>query len=172
MGGTIGVESREGAGSTFHVGIPFAVNDVELERKLPSPVALPPPWEGRTLQVLLAEDNDAGRKFFAEVLRKYGHRVDLAQNGAEALKKWSQADYDLILMDVQMPVMDGVEATGRIRRIEREKGGHTPVIALTAHAMDDDRPNLLAQGFDGYVAKPTKIRELFREMKRCLHEKQ
>ena len=169
MGGTIGVESREGAGSTFHVRIPFAVNDVQLEHSLPRPVAQPPLWEGRSLRVLLAEDNDAGQKFFTEVLRKYGHRVDLALNGAEALQKWPQADYDLILMDVQMPVMDGVEATVRIRRLELEKGGHVPIIALTAHAMEDDRPKLLAQGFDGYVAKPTKIRELLREMKRCLH---
>jgi two-component system CheB/CheR fusion protein len=172
MGGTIGVESREGAGSTFHVRIPFAVNDVQLEHSLPRPVAQPPLWEGRSLRVLLAEDNDAGQKFFTEVLRKYGHRVDLALNGAEALQKWPQADYDLILMDVQMPVMDGVEATVRIRRLELEKGGHVPIIALTAHAMEDDRPKLLAQGFDGYVAKPTKIRELLREMKRCLHGEQ
>jgi CheY-like chemotaxis protein len=71
-------------------------------------------------------------------------------------------------MDVQMPVMDGIEAVARIREVERAQGGHIPVVAVTAHAMDRDRLNLLSKGFDGYVSKPTKIKDLFSEMKRCL----
>jgi two-component system CheB/CheR fusion protein len=168
MGGEIRAESREGAGSTFHVRIPFAVHDGPTEHKLSETEERPPAWEERCLHILLAENHGASRMFFAEALRRYGHRVDLALNGAEALEKWSQADYDLILMDIQMPVMDGSETVGRIRRAERESNGHVPIIALTAHAMQGDLPYFLEQGFDGYVAKPTKIRDLFREMQKCL----
>jgi two-component system CheB/CheR fusion protein len=168
MNGEIWVDSVEAAGSTFHVRIPFTVNsaretDYELRKIESSPL-----WEGELLRVLVVEDSEIGRTFFAEVLRKYGHHVDLAGNGVEALEKWRLADYDLVLMDVQMPVMDGIEATGRIREMEKARGGHVPVVAVTAHAMENDLLDLLNRGFDGYLAKPMKISKLFAEMKRCL----
>lgn len=168
MGGEVWVDSREGAGSTFHVRIPFATAGAGREADTPRPPDRPPAWEGPPLRVLLAEDNEISRMFFAESLEKYGHHVDSAGNGAEALEQLGLAAYDIVLMDVQMPVMDGVEAVNRLRRLERETGGHVPVVALTAHAMEEDRLELLDSGFDGYVSKPLKIRDLFREIKRCL----
>jgi len=170
MGGSICVESCEGVGSTFHVRIPYAVNEAPLELGAPLKVGQSPLWESAPRRILLAEDNDTSRMFFVEVLKRYGHHVDIAVNGAEAVAKWSQADYDLILMDVQMPVMDGIVAVGKIREMEEVKGGHVPAVALTAHAMNDYRLNLLDKGFDGYVSKPTRIKDLLNEIKRCLGE--
>jgi CheY-like chemotaxis protein len=92
----------------------------------------------------------------------------VAGHGIEALERLQAERFDLVLMDVQMPIQDGIVAVGRIRALEREGGGHVPIVALTAHAMEEDRLRLLNSGFDGYLAKPTRIRELLAEMKRCL----
>ena len=168
MGGSIRVKSREGIGSTFYLTIPLASNEVQPTSAPQVKKSKPPLWQGAPLRILLAEDNDIGRMFFVEVLKKYDHHVEIAVNGSEAVKKWQEAEYDLILMDVQMPVMDGVEAVGNIRELEQTQGGHVPIVALTAHAMEEFRLDLLDRGFDGYVSKPTKISTLFQEMKRCL----
>jgi PAS domain S-box-containing protein len=169
MGGEIRVESREGVGSTFHVLIPFAVNEVQLERRdRRATDSRSPAWEGNLLRILLAEDNESSLMFFETILRMSGHRVDSARNGTEVLDKWGQGEYDIILMDVQMPEMDGIEATRIIRERARERGGNIPIVALTAHAMREDRASLLKQGFDGYVTKPMKMKELNEEMRRCL----
>lgn len=171
MGGEIGVDSREGAGSTFHLRIPLALPAFPAETGDAGESPSSPLWAGESLRVLLVEDNVTVQQFFAEVLKKYAHLVDVARNGAEALRQWSQVDYDIVLMDLQMPVMDGFEAVGRLREAEREQGGHLPVIALTAHARKEDRREVLRQGFDGYLSKPTRIKDLFAEMQRCLGRK-
>jgi two-component system, sensor histidine kinase and response regulator len=116
--------------------------------------------EGRSLRVLVAEDNLVNQKLAAKLLEKLGHTVVLAGNGAEAVNKWHEAAYDLILMDGQMPEMDGFEATRRIREQEKSSGGHVPIVAMTAYAMSGDRERCLAAGMDGYLSKPVSLAAL------------
>ena len=115
---------------------------------------------GRRLQVLLAEDNVVNQRLTIHLLEKEGHQVQLAQNGKEALAKFRQHSFDLVLMDVQMPEMDGFEATAGIRHLEQTTGSHVPIIALTAHAMKGDRERCLRAGMDGYIVKPMKPEEI------------
>ncbi len=114
----------------------------------------------RSLRVLIAEDNLVNQKLVARLLEKRGHTVRIACNGREALECLVQAPYDLVLMDVQMPDMDGFEATGELRRREKLTGLHTPIIALTAHAMKGDRERCHEAGMDGYLSKPIRAAEL------------
>jgi CheY-like chemotaxis protein len=168
MGGEISVDSREGVGSTFHVYLPFEMAHMETEgggAQTRGPVAV---TEESPLRVLLVEDHEISQYFFSEVLKRCGHHVELAANGAEALGKLQCSTYDLVLMDVQMPVMDGLEAVSKIREKEQVAGGHLPVIALTAHAMEKDRVEVLSKGFDGYVSKPMKVDVLLDEVRRCI----
>ena len=130
----------------------------------PSPFG-PAPSE-RPLRILLAEDNEINRRLACRLLEKKGHQVAIATNGREAVAQWARAPADLVLMDVQMPEMDGIHATIEIRRAERHSGGHTPIIAMTAHAMTGDRERCLAAGMDGYIAKPIQPRDLFGEIER------
>ncbi len=120
-----------------------------------TPVELP------ALKILLAEDGLANQRLAIGLLEKWGHRVVLAQNGQEAVEAAAREPFDLILMDVQMPVMDGLEATAKIREQERERGGHVPIVAMTARAMRGDRALCLAAGMDGYVSKPVRRQELY-----------
>jgi CheY-like chemotaxis protein len=116
--------------------------------------------DARSLRILLAEDNPVNQKVARHILEKSGHSVTVAGDGREAVMLFDHQPFDLILMDVQMPYMDGFEATAAIRRRELEKGTHTPIIALTAHAMKGDRERCLSAGCDGYVAKPIQVEEL------------
>jgi signal transduction histidine kinase/DNA-binding response OmpR family regulator len=116
---------------------------------------------GNSLHILLAEDNAINQKLALSLLKKAGHSVSLANNGREAVELWRQGGHDLILMDVQMPEMDGIEATREIRQRERERGGHIPIIALTANIMSSDRERCLQEGMDGYLAKPIHQQELY-----------
>ncbi len=168
MGGELSVDSCEGVGSTFHVHLPFEVVESEEEGRGVHPPLQAAVTEIAPLRILLAEDHEISQYFFAEALKRCGHHVELAANGAEALGKLQYRTYDLVLMDIQMPVMDGINAVGKIREMEKARGGHLPVIALTAHAMEKDRIDLLSKGFDGYVSKPMKINVLLDEVKRCL----
>jgi signal transduction histidine kinase/CheY-like chemotaxis protein len=125
----------------------------------------------RPLRVLLAEDNAINRKIAAGLLEKRGHAVTAVANGQEtlaALAAQGDSPFNLILMDVQMPGMDGLEATARIRAQERATGGHIPIIALTAHAMKGDREICLKAGMDNYIAKPLKAEELFATIEKAL----
>jgi PAS domain S-box-containing protein len=127
-------------------------------------IAPRPPEDARepasVLRVLLAEDNAVNRRLAMRLLEKRGHHIVLAANGREALEAMGKESFDLVLMDVQMPEMDGFEATAAIRQKERSSGMHLPVIALTAHAMKGDRERCLAAGMDGYLAKPINPEEL------------
>lgn len=122
----------------------------------------------RSLHILLAEDNSVNQRLASRLLEKQGHSVVVAGDGAKALDAIGKESFDLVLMDVQMPVMDGLEATGAIRRRESVAGTHTPIIAMTAHAMAGDRERFLAQGMDGYVSKPIQSRELFQAIELAL----
>jgi two-component system, sensor histidine kinase and response regulator len=121
--------------------------------------------EGRSFaaarRVLVAEDNVVNQQLARRLLEKRGHQVVVAQNGREALEALGRHSFDLILMDVQMPEMDGFEATATIREREKISGSHLPIIAMTANAMKGDRERCMAAGMDAYVSKPVDSRELF-----------
>jgi two-component system sensor histidine kinase/response regulator len=106
------------------------------------------------LRILLAEDNPVNRTVAVRLLEKLGHRVTEACTGRQALNAIEAEPFDVVLMDVQMPEMDGFEAAGIIRQRERTRGGHLPLIALTAHAMKGDEERCLAAGMDAYISKP------------------
>ncbi len=112
------------------------------------------------LQILLAEDSLVNQKLAVGLLERQGHTVDIANDGKEAINKLTHDNYDLILMDVQMPELDGLEATRIIRALEKKGGRHVPIIAMTAHAMRGDRERCLAAGMDDYVAKPIRVQQL------------
>lgn len=117
-------------------------------------------------RVLLVEDNEINRRVAVGLLRKRGHRVTVAENGLEAVNKSSEQEFDVILMDMQMPVMDGYAATTEIRTRERQIGGHIPIVAMTAEALKGDRDRCLSVGMDDYVAKPIAPAELYRAVER------
>ncbi|HKQ61764.1 MAG TPA: response regulator, partial [Candidatus Polarisedimenticolaceae bacterium] len=120
----------------------------------------------RPLHLLLAEDNPINQRVAATVLEKRGHAVVIVASGRQALEAAAAEPFDLILMDVQMPEMDGLEATAAIRRGEAETGRRVPIVAMTAHAQPDDRERCLAAGMDGYLAKPIHARELLETVER------
>jgi CheY-like chemotaxis protein len=114
------------------------------------------------LEILLAEDSVMNQKLAIGVLSRDGHTITVAPNGREAVALWEGRPFDLILMDVQMPEMDGLQATREIRRREAASQGHVPIIAMTARAMEGDREMCLKAGMDGYVSKPVRADSLAR----------
>ncbi|HML54407.1 MAG TPA: PAS domain S-box protein, partial [Solidesulfovibrio magneticus] len=166
MGGEIAVESELGRGTSFHVSLPLS-RHVSGGSVSVQPPAGPSPGGPRPMRLLLAEDDAVSLMSFARMLEKAGHAVDVAENGAEAAAKAARTTYDCILMDVQMPVMDGVAATRAIRENaalgDRAK---TPIVAMTAYAMAGDREKFLAAGMDDYVSKPVDAKELERVLAR------
>ena len=114
----------------------------------------------RPLEILLAEDNTVNQILAVRLLAKRGHTVTVAVNGRAAVEALERRPFDLVLMDVQMPEMDGFEATAQIRERERRLGGHVPILAMTAHALKGDRERCLASGMDGYVSKPLQVEQL------------
>ena len=126
----------------------------------PEPIRRQTVPKATRLHVLLAEDNAVNQKIACRFLEKEGHHVTLACDGRQALAAIDRENFDVVLMDVQMPEMDGFEATAAIRAQERGSGKHLPIIAMTAHAMAGDRERCLAAGMDNYIAKPISAREL------------
>jgi PAS domain S-box-containing protein len=174
MGGQIWVESEVGAGSTFHFTVRFGL-DPETPGGSGNPDALmgPEPTAAGPefasgLRVLLADDNVINQILAVDLLQTRDHQVTVVRNGKEAVAAWERQVFDLVLMDVQMPQMDGFEATAAIRAGEKGTCRHTPIVALTAHAMKGDRERCLQAGMDGYVSKPLEIQELFRVMEEVL----
>ncbi len=152
MGGEVGLESELGRGSTFAFEIDLPAADAVPE---PAPTSRETGAAARRgLRVLLVDDNPVNLKLAARLLEREGHAPTLAGDGRQALEALAAEPFDIVLMDVQMPVMDGLEATAELRRREAGSGRRVPVIALTAHAFPEDRTRCLAAGMDGYLAKP------------------
>jgi CheY-like chemotaxis protein len=135
----------------------LGVAHIEQAAKPAPPVVLP---SCRSLRILLAEDSQVNQKLAVSLLKRLGHETMVVANGREALAAIESETFDLILMDVQMPEMDGLEATRRIRSREQSLERHTPIIAMTAHALKGDRERCLDAGMDGYVAKPVRLKTL------------
>jgi signal transduction histidine kinase/ActR/RegA family two-component response regulator len=163
MGGAISVESEPGKGCAFHVRLSFDVASEadgarepgqHVPRQPAMAAATPPP------RILLAEDNPVNQKVAARMMEKRGYLVTVVANGREAIEAHERQRFDLILMDVQMPELDGLEATRRIREREQTTGEHVPILALTAHAMLSDRERCLAAGMDEYLSKPFQSEDL------------
>jgi hypothetical protein len=174
MGGTIGLKSMPGEGTT--------ITFIAYFNLTPSQPAMPIPSDedlrgmptlvvddtaadvnatnrrpARSIRILLAEDNLVNQRVAMSMLGKMGHRITLATNGLEALDQWRQGDFDLILMDVQMPEMTGLQATMQIRR-EEGAGARIPIVAMTASAMSEERDRCLAAGMDDFISKPVSYR--------------
>jgi CheY-like chemotaxis protein len=120
------------------------------------------------LRILIVEDNTFNQRVAASLLHKLGHEADVAANGREGVDKWRRVHYDLVLMDCQMPVMDGYQATAEIRAEERA-ARHTPIVALTALTLTGDREKCLASGMDDYLTKPVHLSELESAIERVRH---
>lgn len=164
MGGRIGVESQPGEGSSFWFEAPFEVRQGAAESEVPKREETERtdetrPETGRQGRVLVAEDTAANQKVAARIIERLGYRVDVVADGLQALEALSKNSYAAVLMDVQMPNMDGYEATREIRRREGSKR-HTPLIAMTANAMEGDREKAIEVGMDDYLPKPVTMRQL------------
>ena len=143
----------------------ISLPDVSPNTATRTPASAAPPLGAaapRALSILLAEDNQINQRVAVRVLEKAGHTVAVACNGKEAIEALGRARYDVVLMDIQMPEMDGWEATRAIREVERTTGEHQAIVAMTAHAMKGDRERCLAAGMDDYVSKPIDTAELLR----------
>jgi len=169
MQGSIYVESQQGSGSTFFIKVPLEViSYAELNENI-NP-GYNDNYEDKLLtdfapiRVLLVEDNDLNQKIVSQMLVNYGFEITVANDGLECLRLLQENHFDVILMDMQMPVMDGYETTRMIRQYEELQ--HIPVIAMTAHAMAGDREKCLASGCTSYIAKPFKAEELAREIRK------
>ncbi|HWQ18646.1 MAG TPA: ATP-binding protein [Methanotrichaceae archaeon] len=163
MDGEIWAESEVGIGSTFHFALPV---DVSLD-PLPKPKVAPshPGSSSHAdMRILMAEDNAVNQKVIMQMLKKLGYRADMAADGIEALKALEIRAYDLVLMDIQMPEMDGLEAT---REIHKRWRNGPMIVALTAYALEGDREKCLDAGMDGYIAKPVKMDDLKAALLHC-----
>jgi hypothetical protein len=173
MGGTIGLKSMPGEGTTItflayfnlspvsQTAPPIPRLDDNARNGRPSSTVTVPAAGMRassvSLSILLAEDNLVNQRVAMSMMGKMGHRITLATNGLEAVEQWRQGDFDLILMDVQMPEMTGLQAAMQIRR-EEAAGAHTPIVAMTASAMSEERDRCLAAGMDGFISKPVSYK--------------
>jgi TMAO reductase system sensor TorS len=166
MGGDIGVESEAGRGSTFHFSLPCKVGQEPATDKNVEETASKLLGD-RKARILVAEDNPVNQLFIKMLLGKSGHFVDVVSDGAEAVKSVANVSYDMVLMDIQMPHMDGVSATKAIRRLDGPVA-RIPIIALTANAMVGQREEYLAAGMNDYVTKPIERALLFAAIGRAL----
>jgi CheY-like chemotaxis protein/HPt (histidine-containing phosphotransfer) domain-containing protein len=138
----------------------------EADSKMPDQKLI----DGRPLHILVAEDTPFNQKFILRLLDRWGYQAVVVENGKKALEALNKNDFDIILMDVQMPEMDGLEAASEIRKSEKQTGGHIPIIAMTAHAMKDDRERCIEAGMDEYIPKPISSDMLFNAIQTLLPE--
>ncbi len=167
MGGRITVKSEQGKGSEFTISLRFPIGEAKTEQTLPAAKASA--FTGKKL--LVVEDNELNLEIASTLLKEAGFAVDTAENGKIAVEKVEAASadrYDLILTDIQMPEMDGYEATRRIRALPDAKKAALPIVAMTANAFEDDRKNALHAGMNGHIAKPLDIQKLFQVLSELL----
>jgi len=168
MGGNIWVESAANTGSTFHFTAVFEIaNDANLQKPA-TPGTGPKQNHGYKLKVLLAEDNPVNQKLAVRLLQNLGHQPVVATTGIEVLAKLEEQSFDLALMDVQMPAMDGLAATAAIRAREEKTAARLPIIAMTANAMKGDRERCIEAGMDDYIAKPISTSQLQETIERVI----
>lgn len=167
MGGTIWAESAQGQGTTFHFTIQAeTIPDRQLDfGKMDRGAASESSTKLRPMRILVAEDNPSNQRVLVEILKRIGYRADAVADGREVIEALERQSYDLVLMDVKMPDMDGITATQVIRKLHPEK---TPkIVAITAYALEGDREKCLEAGMDGYIAKPVKIKDLRAVLESC-----
>jgi CheY-like chemotaxis protein len=169
MDGKISVESSADSGSCFKVTLPFAVVK-ESSVTEDSPHKATVNCADSPLLILLVEDDQVSITFETSLLRKLGHNVVVVKNGTECLTALEHGAFDIVLMDISMPEMNGEDALREIRHNEQNTDLHQLVIALTAYSLRGDRERFLGEGFDGYVSKPVAIIELVREMEKVTSE--
>ncbi len=168
MGGTIWGQSVKGIGSTFGFNLDLEVG-VRTQDKEKEVINIP--QEKGFQKILLVEDDEINQKVVQRVLNDFSYQVDIANNGIEAISFYEKKEYDIILMDIQMPEMNGIEAT----RIIREKEGlfkHTPIIALTAYALEGDKERFISKGMDDYITKPINMSQLISSLHKMLQKKE
>lgn len=169
MNGQISVESRQGYGSTFHVAFTFPFSAPPAPQKAHKEASMQP--SGRHL--LLVEDNELNQEIAVTILEDAGYTVDVASDGTEAVEKVrcsTYAPYDLVLMDIQMPIMDGIEAAKAIRSMEDPRLAKLPIVAMTANAFEEDRQRVLSAGMNGHLGKPIDTDKLFSTLQNILND--
>ncbi len=171
MGGTISLQSTPGSGATFSFTIRCGFTEMVLTQdslQLERPTQRLVKNASEQLRVLVVEDHIVSQRVITRLLEKAGHHATLANNGQMAVELYTQNDFDLVIMDVQMPVLNGFEATAKIRKLDRERNIHTRIIALTAFAMKGDREKCLEAGMDDYISKPVQADSLYLAINRVL----
>lgn len=128
-------------------------------------------WQNAPIHILLADDQEANRMLVTSILQKMGCSLEVAENGKEAVSKWEKGSFDLILMDINMPIIDGIEATWIIRNHEKDTGDYTPIIAFSADFVKEDLVEFSSLGFDGFVRKPLILLDLLQEINLCIQFK-
>jgi len=172
LSGTINFESEEGKGTIFKVHIPFSISKTKSLKYEDFFKETKPDFDLGHLKILLAEDDSINQLYLKGFLQSFNWQVETAFNGEQALEKYKNGTFDIILMDGQMPKMDGLEATKYIRQFEKENNKpHTPIIAITGYAIQEDRDKFLQAGLDDYITKPINENKLFDVIKKyCLNE--
>ena len=165
LGGSISVESSQ-KGSCFKVVLPFLIPKTGPEDGIHE--EHPALWNSHPLRILFVEDNPINITFGTALFKKLGHKVTVVVNGSDCIAALAKEAFDLVMMDIQMPVMTGDDALRKIRKDEQINGLHQPVIALTAYSLRGEKERFLEEGFDGYVSKPFAIKELMSEMHRVM----
>jgi CheY-like chemotaxis protein len=171
MGGSLHLQSSGNNSPCIRVDLPFGRVESRRQESAARPMADIPVTSRKELKdaiVMYAEDNPINQKIVKLSLQKYVKQIDIAQDGKEALDLYGMTKYDFILMDIQMPRMDGITATRKIREIEASTNTHTPIIAITANAMLGDRETCISSGMDEYISKPFQIQTLIQIMQDLL----